>query len=204
MAFALIINGVCQEIEGDFTVGDVNYPAGWLDAASAEEMAAVGAIEIVDDIASGADRRIVGRELVDRGGVPTRIYLTEPVPADEIATALLRTIEALSAAAFARGFAPAHPSFTGERLQVRDSDDRTNWLTSQASYAAAVQAGYGDVIDASFRTAGNRTVTVSYADGLAVLLGMAAWGRTIMARAWTLKDAVTNGDPVDIDEGWPA
>lgn len=113
-------------------------------------------------------------------------------------------VDARAAAAFQRGFAPDHADFAGERLQVRDMDDRTNWLTSQASYAAAVAAGAGDIVDATFRTAANRTLTVSYGEGLVILLGMAAWGRTIMARSWALKDALAAGEPVDLEAGWPA
>ena len=122
---------------------------------------------------------------------------------EEQRAALRAAIEAHAAAAFARGYAPAHVAFAGQRLQTRDVEDRTNWLTSQASYAAAVAAGAGDVVDATFRTAANATVTVTYAEGLDVLLGMAAWGRTIMARSWELKDAITAGDMPDVAAGWP-
>lgn len=97
----------------------------------------------------------------------------------------------------------------GEVLQTRDLTDRTNWLISQASYSAAVAAGQGAVEGAEFRTADNSTYTLSYSDGLAVLLAMAAWGAAAMSNSWPLKDAVnaaedqTALDAVDIETGWP-
>lgn len=100
----------------------------------------------------------------------------------------------------------------GKLLQVRDTEDRTNWLTSQVAYSAACQAGQGAVLGATFRTAENKTITVSYTDGVDALLAMAAWGSAIMNRAWALKDAIlsaTTGDELDaavadIDNGWPS
>ncbi|TPG14369.1 hypothetical protein [Sphingomonas oligophenolica] len=138
-------------------------------------------------------------------------WTIEPLSAEEITAraetrrvAARAAVDARAEQAFFAGFAPANPAFAGQRLQVRGVEDRTNWLTSQASYAAAVDKGYGDVVDASFRTAANTTVTVSYADGLDTLLGMAAWGRAILARSWAIKDAIAVDEPYDLDTGWPA
>lgn len=46
-------------------------------------------------------------------------------------------------------------------LRTRDSDDKINWLTSQAAYSAAVAYGQGSVEGAEFRAAGNTRITVS-------------------------------------------
>lgn len=190
------------EVSGQFATNDVNYPVGWLESASTDELAAIGVHEVAET-APPEGHRVIGSQIEDRDGLPVRVLLTEPVPIAEIQQAQRAAIDARAAQAFAAGFAPPHPAFAGERLQVRNNEDRTNWLTSQASYAAAVQAGAGDVVDASFRTAGNATITVSYADGLTILLAMAAWGRGILARSWALKDAIAAGAPIDIDAGWP-
>lgn len=107
------------------------------------------------------------------------------------------------AGAFLAGF----PAF-GDRLQVRDVEDRTNWLTSQAAYTAQVAAGNGAAEGASFRTMSNQTVVVSYQEGLATLLGMAAWGAAIMQRSWALKDAIASAtsladlEEIDVEAGW--
>lgn len=92
-------------------------------------------------------------------------------------------------------------------LQTRDADDKLNWLTSQAAYSAAVAGGQGATMGANFRAADNTTFTLSYADGLNVLLAMAAWGASVYGRSWALKDAIAAAaDPasVDITTGWPA
>lgn len=93
-------------------------------------------------------------------------------------------------------------------LQTRD-EDRANWLTSQAAYSAQVAAGNGAVAGAKFRTADNAIVTLSFADGLAVLLALAAWGAEVYDHCWTLKAAIVQAaddaalDAIDIETGWP-
>ena len=95
-------------------------------------------------------------------------------------------------------------------LQTRDIHDRTNWLVSQASYGAAVAGGAGAVMGAAFRTEDNVNITLSYADGLNVLLAMAAWAAAHYARSWELKDAIADAadeaalDAIDITSGWPS
>ena len=95
-----------------------------------------------------------------------------------------------------------------KRLQTRDTEDRTNWLTSQAAYSAAVAAGMGTVEGATFRTSDNTQITLSYADGLTVLLAMAAWGSAQYQVSWGKKDAITAAenhtalDAININSGW--
>jgi uncharacterized protein (DUF1684 family) len=97
----------------------------------------------------------------------------------------------------------------GEKvLQTRDTDDQVNWLTSQAAYSAAVAGGAGATMGANFRTEDNVIITLSYSDGLAVLLSMAAWGQALYANSWALKDAIEAAadqaalDAIDIEAGW--
>jgi hypothetical protein len=111
---------------------------------------------------------------------------------------------------FQLGFSPQEGPLFGHTLQCRDTEDRTNWLTSQTSYMAAVQMGYGAAPGASFRTMNNETITISFADGLAVLTnGMAVWGKNLMAHSWALKDQIDAAssfeelDAIDIETGWP-
>lgn len=94
-------------------------------------------------------------------------------------------------------------------LQTRDIEDRTNWLTSQGAYAAAIAAEQGAVEGAVFRTEDNVIITMSYSAGHAVLLAMAAWGAGKYGQSWTLKDAISAAaddaalDAVDIESGLP-
>jgi hypothetical protein len=97
----------------------------------------------------------------------------------------------------------------GRVLQTRNDADRTTWLTSQAAYQAAVSGGQGSTEGAKFRPLDNITTTLSYSEGLNVLLAMAAWGKSVYGRSWELKDAIASAadnaaiDAIDIESGWP-
>lgn len=101
---------------------------------------------------------------------------------------------------FQGGFTPATGPVAGHALQTRDDTDRTNWLTSQAAYLAQINAGNGAALEASFRTADNLTITCAYSDGYSTLLAMAAWGKSIMGKSWTLKDQIASlTDPASVE-----
>jgi hypothetical protein len=132
-------------------------------------------------------------------------------------------VGALLESKFQAGFTPASGPVAGKTMQCRDLEDRTNWLTSQAAYLAAVSGGQGAAMGAAFRTADNSTITCSFSDGLNTLLAMAQWGKELFQKSWSLKDAITaiavvdTGNPkadlqaavdalnaIDITSGWPA
>lgn len=121
------------------------------------------------------------------------------------AAAVNRKRDALLSGGYTHDFGPPGVHV----LQTRDADDRINWLTSQAAYQAAVAAGRGSVEGAEFRTADNQRITVTFSEGLNVLLAMAAWGKAVFGRSWDLKDAITAAadgaalDAIDIEAGWP-
>lgn len=138
------------------------------------------------------------------------VTIPDPIPTlEERKAAKLAAINIRLDIILTGGFTVPFGAMTGKVLQTRNLEDRTNWLVSQASYSAAVAAGQGAVEGAKFRTAENETFTLSYADGLAVLLAMSAWGAAAMDNSWSLKDAValaedeTALDAIDIEAGWP-
>lgn len=122
----------------------------------------------------------------------------------------LAAVSAKLNAVLSGGFTVPTGAMAGKVLQTRNLEDRTNWLISQASYSAAVACGQGAVEGAKFRTEDNETFTVTFAEGLNVLVAMAEWGASCMRPSWTLKDAIaaasdiTALDAIDIDTGWPA
>lgn len=143
------------------------------------------------------------------GNIPATFY---PDPADLLINRkAARKVEVAAKVVevFNAGFTVPIGPLSGVTLQTRTIEDRTNWLTSQASYSAAVAMGMGDVVNASFRCADNTTHVISYRDGLQTLLAIAAWGSAIMARSWDLKDAITAAadlvelDAIDVEAGWP-
>lgn len=134
------------------------------------------------------------------------------VPFEDLRAAKSASVDAKRDAILLGGFAvPAEVSaaLAGRVLQTRNENDRTAWLTSQAAYQAAVLNGQGATEGAIFRPQDNITTTVSYAEGLNILLAMAAWGAAIYGRSWDLKDAIAEAadsaalDVIDVDTGWP-
>ena len=154
--------------------------------------------------------------VVDCATGETRDYTPEELAAlaptfAELKTTKLEATKARSVEAFGRGYTPATGTLAGKTLQVRNSEDRTNWLTSSTSYGAAIAGGMGATVGAMFRTADNETFMLTFNEGYQVLVvGMAAWGQSIYARLWALKDEIEAAadqaalDAIDITAGWPA
>lgn len=141
--------------------------------------------------------------------MPDVFYHGAAPPTDPVALKRL-AVDSRRDAILTGGFAHDFGGSTGVKvLQTRESDE-TNWLTLQNSCIAAVMAGQGATVGAVIRTADNVNVALSYADGLQVMLAMAAWGAAVYAASWKLKDAITAAldqaslDAIDITAGWPA
>lgn len=144
---------------------------------------------------------------VSAGGIPD----APPVPTlDELKALKAADVDAKVDAMFQAGFPVPSGSMAGEVLQIRNNTDRTNWLTSQAAYSMAVASGQGATLGAVFRTTSNTTFTLTFSEGLGVLLNMAAWGQSVYGCSWTLKDAIKDAadldalDALDLTQGWPA
>lgn len=112
---------------------------------------------------------------------------------------------------FSTGYTVESGVMAGHVLQTRVyGEDRTNWLTSQAAYKAAIEAGHGAVEGAKFRTKANVNFEVSYSYGYSVILAMAAWGALVTARAWDIADQIAGAaddaalDAIDVTSGYPA
>lgn len=134
----------------------------------------------------------------------------EALPLDDLRTAFHAAVTAKREAVFAAGFTPTAGPLAGHTLQVRNDQDKINWLTSATSYSAAVAGGHGAMPGATFRTMANDTVVVTFAEGAEVIVqDMAAWGQAIMQRSWDLKDEIDAAsdldalEAIDIEVGWP-
>lgn len=149
------------------------------------------------------------RTVTVAGGVATAGYTYTTMPLADRKASMKAAVSALLAAKLTGGYTHDFGGSHGEKvLQTRDTDDQVNWLTSQAAYSAAIAGGAGATMGANFRTEDNVIITLSYSDGLAVLLAMAAWGQSLYANSWTLKDAIESAsdhddlDAIDINSGW--
>lgn len=185
------------------------------DDATAEELAGHGIIipDPTDPPAVDPDQLAYVVEPAFLDGVLTQQWAVRDKTAEELTEAKAARkaqVNARLAEMFQGGFTPSTGPLAGKTLQTRDMEDRTNWLTSQAAYSAAVAAGQGSEEGAVFRTAANETIQTTYQNGLLTLLAMAAWGKTLMGYSWSLKDEIDAAASfadlavIDIETGWPS
>ncbi len=190
-------------------INGVRYPLSIEQQWSASELAAIDLYlpAEADPVPDG--KVVVATDVRRVEGVVRFVNELEDASLEALRTAKLAAINAKRDAVLTGGYTVQSGDMAGKVLQTRVLEDRTNWLISQGSYTAAVAGGHGAVVGARFRTADNATFTLSYADGLAVLLAMAAWGAAAMDRSWALKDAALAAssaaalDEVDVEAGWP-
>lgn len=184
----------------------------FLDSATEDELAALGVVEFVEAAAPGGGVRKMG-ETLGGGAEPVHAWLTEALTLAQLATAKGVAIEQQFGMRIYAGFpVPGRP---GDVLQLRNMEDRTNWLALQARADRRVQAGDGGLA-ASLppRTADNVNLTGMTYDEVAELLdGLLDWAEELMAHRWALKDAVSAAvagedagalAAVDPTVGWPA
>lgn len=93
-------------------------------------------------------------------------------------------------------------------LQLRDADDKANWLTLKDTARDLIAAGQGAAL-LPLRTTENVVLQLSAEQIVAVLGSMAAHGASVLAASWAHKDAIralATVEPVatyDITTGWP-
>lgn len=194
-------------------INGIRYPRDIAQKWSAEDLKAIGLYkpEPADPIPAG---KISAGQSVQRvDGVVKWVHTLEDAPeptVDERKAQMTAAINAKRDQILTGGYTVTSGTLEGKVLQTRNLEDRTNWLTSQAAYSAAVAAGQGSVEGAEFRTEDNQTITLTFSEGLSVLLAMAAWGASVMKRSWDLKDAVAAAeahedlDAIDIEADWPS
>lgn len=97
-----------------------------------------------------------------------------------------------------------------ETLQVARDADRTNWLIVQSIALRQIAAGNGDEPGATFvQTTSNRRYAMTYAEQLAIIDALTAWGLAAWANWNALKTAAraaeTNAalNAIDVTAGYP-
>lgn len=98
-----------------------------------------------------------------------------------------------------------------ETLQLRDQVDERNWMASLGAYTAAVVAGQGATEGAVFRTTANNLYTLSFSDGMGLLVAMQQWCAQLMQTSWAKQDAIMTAEDnaaldileSQIEEDWP-
>jgi len=157
-------------------------------------------------------------DLINTGGDAAMIVPLTPEEVAALTPSLSEAKAAKKAAVMAHrdsifndgGYAVTTGTMAGQVLQCRTyGEDRTNWLTSQGAYKALIDSGQGTLVGAKFRTKANINFDLTYDEGYAVILAMAAWGSLVVARAWALCDLIDAAedhaalDAIDITADWP-
>lgn len=176
------LDGEALQPGQSFTIGEVQYPPNAL------------------ELWSRADLEAIGLVWVEPLG-PTLVALRAAANA---------AVNAKREAVFAGGYLVDGGPLDGLRLQLRNADDKANWLIVEKNALAAITGGAGDVPMVPIRTLENQTVTLTPNQAVAVMAGLEAWGRAVMARSWVLKDQNDQAMSAealvaaeDVESGWP-
>ncbi|MFN3582624.1 hypothetical protein [Phenylobacterium sp.] len=209
--------GAWFEIRGPFALGEgealMRYPSDWLAKSTPEERAAIGVVEILE-VERPADPtlKVLGSGVEDFEGQPRRTWSTEPHTPAGAAALKKAAIEAQFGGRMFAGFpVPGHP---GEFLQLRDSTDRTNWLTLKGRAKDRCDGGQAtDPCALPVRTMANTYIAgLTYDETRELMDQLLDWGAALLQHRWDLKDAVDLALAAEdvaailaIDEtaGWP-
>ncbi|PZU62306.1 MAG: hypothetical protein DI552_00100 [Brevundimonas sp.] len=137
--------------------------------------------------------------------------LPDPEPTlEDLRAAANAAVTARREAVFEAGFPVPSGPLAGQHLQLRNADDKANWMIAEKNARAAVGVGLGETPLVKLRTLENNTVTVTPNQALTVLAALEAWSVAVLGRAWALKDqndAATDAagltDEADLESGWP-
>ncbi len=213
MAHALVANGVATELApmAPFRDAEGNWhPAEALTSVwSDAERAAIGVKTIVEPDPIPDGKRLVSSSVVLVGTIPTRQQVLEDVPLADLKAARVVEAEAEYQARLAVGY-PTTLGGNAETLQLRNSEDRTNWLGLLVAAQAAVGAGQGaEDYPVAIRTTTNASYVVTNTAAVTLMFNLLAWAGAMFAARSAIKDAVAAAadkaalDAIDVTAGYP-
>lgn len=174
-------NGTLLPFGQGFTIGEFQYPSSVLELWSREELEEIGVV-----------------------------WVDPPLPTlDVLRTRALVAVNARREAVFAEGFLVTTGALENLHLQLRNADDKANWMIVEKRARAAIAATLDGTPIIPIRVLENQTVMVTPEYAIEVLTGLETWGGAVMAHSWTLKDAITAASDendlaaIDLDSGWP-
>ena len=89
-------------------------------------------------------------------------------------------------------------------LQVRDADDKSNWLTIDNAATKLIASGNASSV-LSIRTEENAVLSLTAQEVSNLMSLMAAYGQAVYTRSWELKDAISvseTPEQIDLEAGW--
>lgn len=175
------------------------------------EEGAPGAVLVVDaDLPPAGTYTLTGWVVADVDGVPHRQFSFVEFDLPGSQAGMLNDLGARYQALLNQGF-PATIDGATCFLQLRDADDKVNWLTFKDACEDQIAAGGGDVVmPMTLRDGANVDHTITANAGRSLAMAMRTWGAAAMANSWRLKDLITNAATkddlaaVDLSSGWPS
>jgi hypothetical protein len=201
MSYAIKTGDEWHEIVGPFTVGEgddaIQYPANWIDAASPEELAAIGVHLITEPEAPSADVRTIG-STIEGDDVPQRVLII-----DEPSLAALKAIYVTRA----EGIRDERLNGGCETPSGRVDSDIESRLNISGSVQMA--ALLGAAFTARWRRADNSYITLDATAMSGIGLAAGQHVATCYSACFAIKDAIaaaTTRDAVraiDLTAGYP-
>jgi hypothetical protein len=159
---------------------------------------APGAVLVLDDLLPAGDGYVVlGWGVEDRAGVPHRWFSVAPWDKEHDRMVLLAQHAESYEAVLGRGF-PVTLDGIAETLQLRNDDDKINWLTFKDACQDMIDLGLGVATNPMpLRCTSNGQHFVTADAGKAMTQGLRTWAGAVMRRGWAIKDMIDAADSRD-------
>lgn len=140
------------------------------------------------------------------------VWYDEPaLPFEAQRTRAMIAVNSKRDAVYAAGFAITEGPLALLHLQLRNADDKSNWLRAERTARDAIAAGDGDQPLIKIRTMENQTVVVTPTEAMTVLAALDDWMDDVLTRSWDLKgECAAAADQYELDQvlasldiGWP-
>lgn len=198
MSFAYQLDGVWTEIFGAFANEYFSFPPGWADAVTEEERLAVGIHAILEEVQPPlGHQRLIGTEIIDVGGEPTRRGIYEEITVAERQENMVSTIRSLR-------WEREQGGFMGPGGFVRTDEAARNTALHVVVYMDKAGAASVD-----WELAPSTYVTASAQDVTDMLIAVGAHIQACATQARGLTEAVqaatTHAElsAIDVNAGWP-
>lgn len=211
MPHALIVNGQPMKLPpgAPIWVGDIQYPWNITELWSEADLLALGVVTYSEPGEAPAGYRATGYTLDVQGGNVVAVLTTEAIPLADLKAARTREAEDAYTEKLAVGY-PVTLDGQAETLQLRNSEDRTNWLGLLLAAQAGVAAGYGAAnYPAKIRTTSNTGYTVTNAEAVGLMFDLLGWAASMFQARSNVKDAISAAAnaaavaSVDVNAGYP-
>jgi len=214
MRYALVIDGaVVRELAPGqpFVDADGNHnpPENLTYGLTDVQRAERGVFPIVPADPAPEGQRVASLSLSMLGGAAIETAIYEPIPLKDLKDAKLEAAAGFYFAKVLPGF-PVTLNGNAETLQLRNSEDRTNWFGVLARAQIAQTAGQGAAdYYPPIRTTSNARYTITNDEAVAIMTDLLDWAGQVFDAYTLIKDAIAGAsnaatvNAVDLEAGYP-